>query len=261
MTATGQTFHAGSSSESSAGRILASAVGNLVVVWCTSRFIGIEGEEFAVVGQRYGSDGVAQGSSIVVERRQGRGSRAFIAMDARGGFVIVRGDRVAQRYSASATLLGSLPLGDVEPSAVAVDADGDFVVAGQDGGDVYARQFSVSDPPTITPIAVQTTPEDTALTVPFTIGDPDTPLDDLTLSARSLDQMLVPDGNIRIGGAGRSRVLTATPVANRTGVTTITVVVSDGASLTSDYFPLTVTPVNDPPTAVNDAYSVGAGDA
>ncbi|HKA90699.1 MAG TPA: tandem-95 repeat protein [Haliangiales bacterium] len=108
---------------------------------------------------------------------------------------------------------------------------------------------AVDNPPTISNVADQTVAEDGTLgPVAFTIGDPDTAIGALTVSARSDNQTLVPDGAIALGGGGADRTVTIVPAANANGQATITLSVSDGTSTTSDTFVLTVTPVNDAPT-------------
>jgi hypothetical protein len=115
--------------------------------------------------------------------------------------------------------------------------------------------------PTISPIAAQTTNEDTATgALAFTIGDAETPAGSLTLSASSSNTTLVPNGNIVFGGSGANRTVTATPALNQFGTATITVTVSDGQLSTPTSFLLTVNAVNDAPTITsiaNQATSMG----
>ena len=105
-------------------------------------------------------------------------------------------------------------------------------------------------PPTfVTTIPDQTTNEDTSTpAVAFTVGDPDTPLTSLTLTASSDNPLLVPDGNVVFGGAGANRTVAVSPAPDQNGTATITVTVSDGALSASDTFVLTVTAVNDAPS-------------
>src|SRR5207249_2857769 len=53
---------------------------------------------------------------------------------------------------------------------------------------------------------------------------------------------LVPNGNIVFGGSGSNRSVTITPAAGQTGVTPISVTVSDGTNTASALFPFMVTP-------------------
>ncbi len=116
-------------------------------------------------------------------------------------------------------------------------------------GVLLLRYNAVNDAPTISDIANQTITEDSntgALAV--TIGDLETAVGSLSVSATSNNQTLLPNANLVIGGSGASRTITATPAANQNGTATVTVTVSDGALSTQDTFDVTVTAVNDPPT-------------
>jgi gliding motility-associated-like protein len=108
---------------------------------------------------------------------------------------------------------------------------------------------TVNDAPTITAIGNQATNEDTPTGVlPFTIGDVETAVASLTVTATSDNIVLVPNANIAIGGAGASQTIQITPVANQFGVATITVNVNDGVNTTTTAFQVTVSSVNDLPT-------------
>lgn len=122
---------------------------------------------------------------------------------------------------------------------------------------------STDDEPTISAIANQTTPEDTAKTVAFKVGDPDTNVASLTPSA-SFDASGIVK-SITFGGSGESRTFTVTPKANQTGTAPITITISDASGGVSRSFTLTVTPVNDAPTVtapanrtINEDTSTGA---
>ena len=107
----------------------------------------------------------------------------------------------------------------------------------------------VNDPPTISDISNQVINEDASTgPVGFTIGDVETPPDQLQVSASSDNPNLAGPGNIVLGGSGANRTITITPIANQSGVATITVTVSDGSASASDQFILTVTAGNDLPT-------------
>ncbi|MCA9196079.1 MAG: tandem-95 repeat protein, partial [Planctomycetales bacterium] len=104
-------------------------------------------------------------------------------------------------------------------------------------------------PPTISAIADITLAEDTSSSaIAFTIGDTDTPIGNLSVSATSDNQGVIPAGSIQIGGTGASRTITVTPAADAVGQATITVTVSDGSTTASETFKVTVTPVEDAPT-------------
>ena len=107
----------------------------------------------------------------------------------------------------------------------------------------------VNDPPVISDIVDQTTTEDTPTSaIPFIIGDAETKAGELTLTATSDNETLVPQANIVFGGNDENRTVTITPAAQQSGSTTIIVTVSDGNSAASDTFTVTVNAVNDPPT-------------
>lgn len=107
----------------------------------------------------------------------------------------------------------------------------------------------VNDAPTISTMADETTDEDTSTgVITFDINDIETAASALSLSVNSSNSALVPVSNITLGGAGSSRTVTITPLANQFGTTTITITVSDGSLASSESFVLTVAAVNDTPT-------------
>jgi hypothetical protein len=115
---------------------------------------------------------------------------------------------------------------------------------------------AVNDPPeVVNPIADRVVPEDGPETVivlfPGVFADPDDPTgQSLTFSASSDNAVVATSIN------ALQKKLTLTLQPNGNGVAVITVTASDGALTASDTFTVTVTPVNDPPTAVNDSVSM-----
>jgi Leucine-rich repeat (LRR) protein len=103
--------------------------------------------------------------------------------------------------------------------------------------------------PNLSDISNQTTPEETATsTIVFGIGDGETPVGDLIVSARSSRPDLVPIRNIVFGGTGPDRTLVVTPLADAFGELTLSVTVQDGdGHIAVDNFLLTITGINDPP--------------
>jgi len=96
------------------------------------------------------------------------------------------------------------------------------------GGDPHLN------PPFIGSIANQNTPRDTATpAVPFIVTDGETAPGNLVLSAFSANQILVPFGNISLGGAGSNRTVSVTPAAGQQGSAEITVIVTDGDNNTA----------------------------
>ena len=116
-------------------------------------------------------------------------------------------------------------------------------------------------PPTISDIGPQATTEDVPTgPIAFTVGDPDTALGSLVVTASSDNPALVPLANIALGGVNPNRTLTITPAPNQSGSATITVTVSDGTTPVSDTFALTVQPVNDLPTFIGVPSSVSSSE-
>lgn len=94
--------------------------------------------------------------------------------------------------------------------------------------------------PTISVIAPQTMNMNSSITVNFTIGDNETPANQLTLST-SQHAPLVPNSGIVFGGSGANRTMTITPAPNSHGVAALfTISISDGVKTTSINFPLAV---------------------
>lgn len=106
----------------------------------------------------------------------------------------------------------------------------------------------ILSPPSLSDTANFLINEDNTTTVSFTLGDEDTPLGDLVVTAVSSNTTLVLPAGLSLSGAGASRQLGITPVANAYGDTTITLSVTDGVHSVSDTFVLTVVAVNDPPS-------------
>jgi hypothetical protein len=107
-----------------------------------------------------------------------------------------------------------------------------------------------NQPPTISTIADQSIRANSHTgDLSFTVGDADTPLENLTLRGLSSNPELVPASGILFGGAGRSRTVRVVPAAGKSGAGSITLFVSDGALETGSSFILNVAPVNSPPQA------------
>jgi hypothetical protein len=130
-----------------------------------------------------------------------------------------------------------------------------------DGGasnNLVSRSFTVTvnqinQPPIISAIANQATTQDTATPpLPFVVGDPDTAVSNLTVSASSSLPTLVPTNNIVFGGSGSNRTVTLTPMPGQSGYANITLTVRDGSLASSTTFRLTVTAgrIEPPPTEI-----------
>src|SRR5262245_59136267 len=81
--------------------------------------------------------------------------------------------------------------------------------------------------PVISDIGDQVTDENTPTVIAFTVRDVETPATDLSVSAHSSNQTLVPDANIFIGGRGTNRTVGILPAANSFGRAEVTLQVSD----------------------------------
>ncbi len=123
--------------------------------------------------------------------------------------------------------------------------------------------------PVISQIDSQTTKEDTAITVAFTINantspfpfplPSDTPSQDtsVTVTASSDNRVLIPTANILHSSSGTAHSLTITPASNQYGQATIIITADDGSYSSMRSFVLTVTSVNDAPVVtVPDAQTV-----
>ncbi len=140
--------------------------GDFVVAWQSN---GQDGSGEGIYAQRYNASGVAQGNEFLVNTHTTNDqSSPAIAMDADGNFVIAwwsqdqDGDAqgiYAQRYNAVGETQGSefqvntyTTSSQLAPS-IAMDADGDFVIAwqstGQDGNltGTFARRYNASGEP------------------------------------------------------------------------------------------------------------------
>jgi uncharacterized repeat protein (TIGR01451 family) len=120
--------------------------------------------------------------------------------------------------------------------------------------------------PDVEDISNQTTAEDTAKAVTFNVGDDAI---SITVTAASSNPALVTSDvtHLALTGSGGSRTLTITPNTDANsptdgGTTTITVTVTaSNGQVATDTFDLTVTEVNDAPTAVDNTVSDIAEDS
>lgn len=102
--------------------------------------------------------------------------------------------------------------------------------------------------PSVSTIADQLTSANTSTAaILFTVVDPETSADELTITANSSNAAVVPDSNIRIDGNGSDRTITILPGIDAVGTTTITVSVSDGQESVTRNFLVMVQPPNKNP--------------
>ncbi|HEX5220020.1 MAG TPA: Ig-like domain-containing protein [Verrucomicrobiae bacterium] len=76
--------------------------------------------------------------------------------------------------------------------------------------------------------------------IPFTVGDAETPASSLTVSATSTNQSLITDADIVVSGSGANRTLNLAPLPAQTGMSQITLTVSDGQATADRVFLFTV---------------------
>jgi uncharacterized repeat protein (TIGR01451 family) len=141
------------------------ADGDFVIAWTSS---GQDGDGYGVYAQRYRSDGTPDGGEFQVNTHTDSGQLdPRVAMDAGGDFVIAWSSSgqdgsgwgiYAQRYTSDGTPDGNefrantYTASDQAVANVAIDADGDFVVAWQsngqdgDGYGVYAQRYGPGIP-------------------------------------------------------------------------------------------------------------------
>ena len=109
---------------------------------------------------------------------------------------------------------------------------------------------AVDDPPTVSAIDDISINEDVpSAFLPFTVGDAETPPEDIGVTAESSNQAVITDGNILLTeGTGGNWTVRVTPVPQASGIATITLTISDGVENVTETFIVTVDPVNDNPT-------------
>lgn len=103
----------------------------------------------------------------------------------------------------------------------------------------------VNDAPVVSAISDVEFAEDGMSTVSFTVGDVETALNALVVTATSSHTSVV---TATLGGAGAGRTVMLSGAPDAFGTSTVTVSVSDGVATTTRTFVVVVTPVNDAPT-------------
>lgn len=121
---------------------------------------------------------------------------------------------------------------------------------------------SPNEPPSISAVADQQLLAGTATpALPFVLSDPDTPVEQLSLTVETSDVELVPLDGLILGGNGAARSIMVRSAPDRTGVATVRLTVADGRQTTSASFQVTVVPASAPPvfTAVPGPADIAAG--
>ena len=93
--------------------------------------------------------------------------------------------------------------------------------------------------------------------IPVQLDDADTPVDQLTLTAHSLNPDILLDSGIVIGGAGANRTMTFTPAPNQMGWASVTLAVSDGTNETDGFFLLFVVNPPEITSANSTTFTIG----
>ena len=117
---------------------------------------------------------------------------------------------------------------------------------------------AVNDPPSVVAGIYAAGSENSPLSIPLTVADPDSPLAGLLLDATSLTPALMDDASFVFSGTTASRSLVITPILNANGNGALTVTVSDGAASSTLDLAVTFVAVNSPPVA--DALSVAVNE-
>jgi hypothetical protein len=125
----------------------------------------------------------------------------------------------------------------IAPNSISdpVDAAPILVTVTDTNGDSTATWFlltvtSLNLPPTnsLTSLPATNTLANTAITIPFTVGDDRTPVSGLTYSVASANNTVVPAANIVVNSAGTANPsVTITPATNQLGVGVVSVTVND----------------------------------
>jgi hypothetical protein len=133
---------------------------------------------------------------------------------------------------------------------------------GTSGNVVQVVPITLVKAPVITPITnILVGVGGTITPAAFTVTDADTAANALTYTITSSNTNLIPNsGLVRTGGTGATgstapanaqNSLAITPTTNRTGITTVTIAVSDGNITTNTTFTVTVSPIVGAPDLIS----------
>lgn len=110
------------------------ATGNFVVAYHVNLTTSIK-----FYAQRYSATGAAQGKTITLGSTDAYNQEATVGVDGAGNFVVGwKGSATVRRFDRLGNLLGTIP---VMPSAIDMNAGGEFVVLTGSGSDAEARVY------------------------------------------------------------------------------------------------------------------------
>ena len=119
------------------------------------------------------------------------------------------------------------------------------------------QRFTFGTPPILAALDDIAVDEDNSMTVPLVLDDPDGDVARAIVTALAWDVALVAPDGLTVSGRGAARTLTIRPVADQFGTTAITVTVQDEqGGEAGRTFQLTVRPVNDPPRAGEQSFTL-----
>ena len=108
---------------------------------------------------------------------------------------------------------------------------------------------AVNDLPVLSALSARSMQSGTSSgTIPFTVGDVETPAGSLAVSVSSSNPTLMPASAMALGGSDANRTLTLTPPPSTGGSVTVTLRVSDGTAATTGSFVVTLGAANTAPT-------------
>lgn len=126
------------------------------------------------------------------------------------------------------TILRPNPIDVVAYAFRQASGEGGMLIDDLRVGTTFNDVVSTNTPPTITTIPGQSTGAGVPTPpIPFTVGDLETPAEDLALSASSSNPSLVADAGIVFGGGASNRTVTITPQPGQQGFAAITITVTD----------------------------------
>ncbi|HXI71422.1 MAG TPA: hypothetical protein VNN22_13785 [Verrucomicrobiae bacterium] len=148
----------------------------------------------------------------------------------------------------SATVLGSGANQQIYVTAGTAGTTTVEVTIADENGDLAQRTFNVTVLPRIFPPTISTpvntnTPVNTAVTVPFTIGDLSSPVSTLTVTG-AVDAVSVNElASVSFAGSGTNRTVTVTPVTGADGVGIVDLSVTDtnGTTVTTSFAVMVLT--------------------